>query len=141
LFKKDNLETPLDKVNSIIGKDTFFKGDIESKGLIRIDGGAEGTIINQGDVIIGESGTVSVALKANNVTIAGKFNGSIEATGKLELKRTATVQGTCQVKGLLVEDGAFFDGSMEMKKRDGSSEKISGSAEELKKTLSDAEMK
>jgi len=42
---------------------------------------------------------------------------------------------------LLVEDGAFFDGSMEMKKRDGSSEKISGSAEELKKSLSDAEMK
>jgi cytoskeletal protein CcmA (bactofilin family) len=141
LFKKDNLETPLDKVSSVIGKDTFFKGNIDGKGLIRIDGGAEGSIVNKGDVVVGESGTVSVDLKANNVTIAGKFNGSIDAAGKLELKRTAAAQGTFKAKELLVEDGAFFDGSMEMKKKDGSSETVSGSAEELKKTFPDAEKK
>jgi cytoskeletal protein CcmA (bactofilin family) len=141
LFKKDYLDTPLDKVNTVIGKDTYFKGNIEGKGLIRIDGGAEGNIVNQGDLIIGESGKVSVELKAHNVTIAGRFDGSIDAAGKLELKRTAIAHGNFKVKGLHVEDGAVFDGSMEMEKKDGSSKSYEGSAEDLKKSLLSTEKK
>lgn len=44
MFKKDNLETPLDKVNTLIGKDAFFKGTITAKGFIRIDGEVEGAV-------------------------------------------------------------------------------------------------
>jgi cytoskeletal protein CcmA (bactofilin family) len=118
LFKKDNLETPPDKVNTIIGKDTVFKGTIHGKGLIRIDGTAEGSIINKGDVIIGEAGKVAVELKARNITIAGKYEGTLEAEGRLELKRTATASGTFKTNGLLIEEGAVFCGSMEMKLKD-----------------------
>lgn len=115
MFKKDNLETPPDKVNTVIGKDTYFKGTINGKGLIRIDGEAEGTITNKGDVIIGESGKVAVELKARNITIAGHYEGSLEAEGKLELKKTATVIGSFKTNGLLVESGAVVSGNMEMK--------------------------
>ena len=38
MFKKTPIETPPDKVNTVIGKDTCFKGSIKAKGLIRIDG-------------------------------------------------------------------------------------------------------
>jgi cytoskeletal protein CcmA (bactofilin family) len=118
LFKKDNLETSPDKVNTIIGKDSVFKGTIHGKGLIRIDGTAEGSIANVGDVIIGESGKVSVDLKARNITIAGQYEGTLEAEGKLELKRTATASGTFKTNGLLIEEGAVLCGSMEMKLKD-----------------------
>ncbi|MDZ4132422.1 MAG: polymer-forming cytoskeletal protein, partial [Dethiobacteria bacterium] len=77
MFKKDNLETPPDKINTVIGKDTFFKGTLTGKGLIRIDGEAEGSIVNKGDLIVGESGRVKVDLKARNVTIAGYFEGNM----------------------------------------------------------------
>jgi cytoskeletal protein CcmA (bactofilin family) len=118
LFKKDNLETPLDKINTVIGKDTFFKGTLTAKGLIRIDGEAEGSIVNKGDLIVGESGRVKVDLKARNVTIAGYFEGTMEAEGKLELKKTATAIGTLKTNGLLVEEGAVVSGSLEMKVKD-----------------------
>jgi cytoskeletal protein CcmA (bactofilin family) len=118
LFKKDNLETPPDKVNTIIGKDTFFNGTIHGKGLIRIDGAAEGSIINKGDVIIGEGGKVSVDLKARNITIAGHYEGTLEAEGRLELKRTATASGTFKTNGLLIEEGAVLCGNMEMKMKE-----------------------
>ena len=42
MFKKDQLETPPDKVNTVIGKDTHFQGSLKAKGLIRIDGVMEG---------------------------------------------------------------------------------------------------
>jgi len=115
LFKKDNFETSSNKVDTIIGKDTYFKGSIDGKGLIRIDGGAEGSISNKGDIIIGENGKVSVELKARNITIAGHYEGTLEAEGKLELKKTATAVGTFKVNKLLIEQGAVMTGNMEMK--------------------------
>lgn len=118
MFKKDNLETPLDKINTVIGKDTFFKGALTGKGLIRIDGEAEGSIVNEGDLIIGENGRVKVDLKARNVTIAGYYEGTMEAEGKLELKKTATAIGSFKTNGLLVEEGAVVSGSLEMKVKD-----------------------
>jgi cytoskeletal protein CcmA (bactofilin family) len=121
LFKKDNLETPPDKVNTIIGKETVFKGTVHGKGLIRIDGTAEGSIINKGDIIIGESGKAAVELKARNITIAGHYEGTLEAEGRLEFKRTATASGTFKTNGLLIEEGAVLCGSMEMKLKDQSS--------------------
>ena len=114
MFKKDNLEVPSDKVNTIIGKDTHFNGTINGKGLIRIDGEAEGIINNQGDIVVGESGRVFVEMKARNITIAGKYEGTLEAEGKLELKRTGRASGTFKANALLVEEGAVLSGKMEM---------------------------
>lgn len=118
MFKKDNLETPPDKINTVIGKDTFFKGTLTGKGLIRVDGEAEGSIVSKGDLIIGESGRVKVDLKARNVTVAGYYEGTMETEGKLELKKTATAIGSFKTNGLLVEEGAVVSGSLEMKVKD-----------------------
>ncbi len=119
MFKKDNLETPPDKVNTVIGKGTILEGTINGKGLIRVDGEMKGAIINKGDVIIGESGLVKVDLKGRNITIAGHYEGTLEAEGRLELKRTSTVMGTFQMNSLLVEDGANLNGTLAMKHKNG----------------------
>jgi len=114
LFKKDNLEVPSDKINTIIGKDTVFTGSINGKGLIRIDGEVEGDIADTGDVIIGENGKAKVELKARNVKIAGLLNGSVDAEGKIELKSTGTAIGSLKTKKLMIEEGAVMSGSIEM---------------------------
>lgn len=118
MFKKDNLETPPDKVNTVIGKDTFFKGTINGKGLIRIDGEAEGNISNKGDIVIGEGGRLKADIKGRNITVAGHYEGTLEAEGRMELKRTATAIGTFKINNLLVEEGAVLVGSMDMKLKD-----------------------
>jgi cytoskeletal protein CcmA (bactofilin family) len=118
MFKKTPIETPPDKVNTVIGKDTCFKGSIKAKGLIRIDGEMEGEIETQGDVVIGEGGKVNLELKARHVAIAGRFEGSLEAEGKLEIKNSGIVIGSVKTNGLLVDDGAVFSGSMEMRQKD-----------------------
>ncbi len=133
MFKKDNLETPPDKVNTLIGKDTFFKGALESKGSIRIDGKVEGQVDSKGDFIVGESGVVAADLKARSVTIAGHFEGSIEAGGRLELKRTAVAKGTFKASALHVEDGAVFDGSMDMKTGAGATQLQTGKDKSIDK--------
>lgn len=118
MFKKIPIETPPDKVNTVIGKDTYFKGTIKAKGLIRIDGEMDGEIETQGDVVIGEGGKVALELKARNVAIAGRFEGNLEAEGKVEIKSSGVVIGSVKTNGLLVDDGAIFSGSMEMRQQD-----------------------
>lgn len=125
MLKKDNLEVPSDKINTIIGKDTFFKGSINGKGLIRIDGEVEGDIANTGDVIIGESGKAKVELKARNLTIAGYLEGTVEAEGKVELKSTGTSTGSLKTKKLMIEEGAVLSGSTEMQAKDNASQTTS----------------
>ncbi|MFO8192813.1 MAG: polymer-forming cytoskeletal protein [Bacillota bacterium] len=124
MFKKNSLDVSSDKVNTIIGKGTIFQGTMVGNGLIRIDGEAKGDITNKGDVIIGESGTVVVDLKARNVTIAGHFEGSIEAEGRLELKKTSTAVGKFKVNSLLIEEGAIISGGMEMSLKDKDKNKV-----------------
>ncbi len=118
MFRKTPSETPPDKVNTVIGKETFFKGSIRAKGLIRIDGEMDGEIETQGDVVIGEGGKVKVDLKARHVAIAGKYEGNLEAEGKLEIKKSGIVVGTVKANGLLIDDGAIFSGSIEMSQGD-----------------------
>ncbi len=126
MFKKESYETPPDKVNTVIGKETFFKGNISGSGLIRVDGEAEGEITNTGDVIIGESGKLSVALKARNITIAGHYEGDLEAEGRLELKKTATALGTFKANLLIVEEGAVLSGSTQMQDKEQSDSSAAG---------------
>lgn len=114
MFKKSPREAPPGKVGTVIGKDAFFKGSIKTKSLIRIDGEMEGDISTQGDVVIGESGKVKLDLKARHVAIAGRFEGNLEAEGKLEIKGSGIVIGSVKTNGLMVDDGAVFSGNMEM---------------------------
>jgi cytoskeletal protein CcmA (bactofilin family) len=103
------------RVDTIVGKDTEFKGTLNSSGLIRIDGKVDGEISHQGDVVIGETGHVTATIRARNVTVAGTVNGNIEATGRLELLASARVLGDLTVTALVISEGAMFKGTSEMK--------------------------
>ncbi len=131
MFKKDNLETPPDKIDTIIGKECSFSGKINGKGLIRIDGTVEGEVTNKGDLIIGESGKVEAEIKARHITIAGQYAGLLEAEGKLELKKTASAIGTFKANDLMIEEGAVISGNMEMKLKEGTELKLKDVPQEV----------
>ncbi|NPV69989.1 MAG: polymer-forming cytoskeletal protein [Firmicutes bacterium] len=115
--KKDGPEKS-DRIETIVGQDTEFKGTIASSGGVRIDGRVEGEINCKGDIIVGESASVIANIKGRNVTVAGELKGNVETDGKLELAGTARLVGDIKVSSLVVADGAMFRGASEMK-RDG----------------------
>ena len=103
-----------DKIDTILGKSAELTGKIKSTRLLRIEGKFEGEIECEQDLIITESGRVSAELEARNAVIAGTYQGNILLEGKLEIKSTGKVTGDIKVGTLVIEDGAFFDGSCEM---------------------------
>jgi cytoskeletal protein CcmA (bactofilin family) len=119
--KKDSAppNLPADgKLDTIVGRETEFKGVLTSSGIIRIDGRVEGEVIHKGDIAIGETGTVNASIKARNVTIAGTVTGNVDAAGRLELLPTARLFGDITVSALVISEGAVFRGGSEMKAQD-----------------------
>ena len=107
------------RVDTILGKNFVFKGEIESaEGSLRIDGNFEGELQVSGDVLVGETGKVTGSLNARNITIAGQVNGKIAAEGRLELTPTAKVYADVKMTFLTVEDGAVYQGLCEPQTRE-----------------------
>jgi cytoskeletal protein CcmA (bactofilin family) len=116
MFSKKEEES-MDKVGTIIGKDTIFQGNIKANGTLRVDGRIEGDVDCQGDVIIGETGSVIASIKAKNILIAGAIKGNVSIAGKLELAATGKLEGDIlSTNTLIVDDGAIFQGACQMTK-------------------------
>ncbi|MDU4961299.1 MAG: polymer-forming cytoskeletal protein [Sporomusaceae bacterium] len=106
---------PNSQVETVIGKDTVFKGVISSNSGVRIDGKLEGEIMTASDVIIGSSGVAEAQINARNAIVAGRIVGNVTITEKLELSSTAVVLGDLKVGILSVGEGAVYKGACEMR--------------------------
>lgn len=111
--KKD--EANFDKVDTLIGKDTVFQGNLNASGTLRVDGKVTGEINCQGDIVVGENGLVEAEIKARSILVAGTIKGNVIAQAKVELASTGTIMGDINVAGLTIDDGAVFDGNCTMK--------------------------
>jgi cytoskeletal protein CcmA (bactofilin family) len=114
--KKEEKMSVTDIVNSsnVISKETKITGDIKAQGNIRVEGTVEGTIQSKSKIVIGDSALVTGNINATEAEIAGKIEGEIICTDTLYLKKTANVFGNIYTLKLVVENGAVFNGKIQM---------------------------
>ncbi len=105
--------TPSKKVESIIGPNAYFKGDIQSDSGARVDGVFEGSIDVTGNLIVGESAKIVADIKANNISVAGAVKGNISGN-RVEILETGRVWGDLKVNSLLLNEGAYLRGQTTM---------------------------
>jgi len=97
------------KMETIIGPDSEFKGELKVKGTLRVDGSMEGGI--QADwVVIGESGKVKGDIESRGTIVGGKVDGTIHAKEIVELKHVSCVMGEIHSAKLAISEGAVFNG-------------------------------
>jgi cytoskeletal protein CcmA (bactofilin family) len=102
-------------LNTIIGKDSTIEGAIEVKGGLRVDGRIIGRVSVSESLAVGDSGCIEADLTARIAVIGGKVAGNIFAQDKIELQSKAVVEGDITTKNLIVEEGAVFHGTCNMK--------------------------
>lgn len=112
MFGKEKVK--LDKIDTLIGKNTKLEGKIECKGTIRLDGELNGDLIVEGNVIIGKSGKITGNISCNNIFISGIVKGNIISKETLRLTNTAKLYGDIKVKTFIVDENAVFEGSCKM---------------------------
>lgn len=99
---------------TIVGQGAKLEGTVVSAGSLRIDGQVKGQVNADGDVMLSPQSQVEADIRAQNVSVAGRFKGSIVVKGRAEIARGGRVDGNITSKTLVVEDGAIFQGQSTM---------------------------
>ncbi len=95
---------------TIIGAGAKLEGTVVSAGSLRVDGQVKGQINADGDVMLAAQSQVEADIKAQNVSVAGRFKGNIVVKGRAELSRGGRVDGTITSQALVIEEGGTFQG-------------------------------
>lgn len=99
---------------TIVGVGARLEGNVVSAGHLRIDGQVKGQINAEGDVTLSPQSQVEADIRAQNVSVAGKFKGNVVVKGKAHLARGGRVDGNITSKTLVIEEGGVFHGQSVM---------------------------
>jgi cytoskeletal protein CcmA (bactofilin family) len=113
---KNKKEAPVTngKIDTLIGAGTTIDGHIQASGILRVEGRIRGEITSEGDVIVGEKGDIRANIKARHVSIAGKVQGNIAASGRMHLMISGQLTGDVEAATVVIEEGAHFKGACKM---------------------------
>lgn len=104
---------------TIISDSSNFKGNIETEGTLIVHGSVRG-IIKCGSLEILQEGNVDAEVEAENVSVAGKFQGEMLCSGRLNILSTGTVIGEIAYGRLSIESGGQLAGNLtKSKPKDG----------------------
>jgi cytoskeletal protein CcmA (bactofilin family) len=111
-------EPELRSGTAVIGKSVVVKGQIFSKEDLLIDGEVEGGTIEAQEhrLTIGPNGKVNAAMKAREIVIVGTVHGNVEASDKIDIRKDARLVGDIKTARIVIEDGAYFKGSIDIQK-------------------------
>jgi len=140
-----------DKLNTILGKDSSFKGNsIKVTGGLRIDGKLQGDI-EANSIFIGEKGEIEGNIIADFAVIGGRVKGDVIAREAIELQKNAILIGNIETKSIMIDKGVTFEGFCDMgikaerklrqKPRKAKAEKKMVEAEEFNETKEDVNEK
>ncbi|MEW6068115.1 MAG: polymer-forming cytoskeletal protein [Nitrospirota bacterium] len=104
-----------EKIESFIGINSKFKGDIDTKGTLRIDGIMEGSI-NADWAILGEKALLKGNIIARGIIVGGKVEGNLTAKEIVEIKPKGHVVGDISTIKLTIIEGGKFDGRSSVSK-------------------------
>jgi cytoskeletal protein CcmA (bactofilin family) len=99
---------------TVIGDGATIDGTVRSDRSIRVRGSVQGEIECRQRVVVDESARVQARITAEQVVVLGEVNGAINCTGRVEIASTARVTGEVTAGTLVIQEGAFFEGSLKM---------------------------
>lgn len=103
--------------SAALGKNVTVKGQIFAREDLTIDGEVEGTIeCHEHRLTIGPNARVQAGLKAREIIIHGSIQGNVEAVDKIDIKKEAKLVGDIKTTRIVIEDGAYFKGSIDISK-------------------------
>jgi len=101
--------------NTIIGQNISIEGSIRGEENIVLEGHIKGDIeLEKHDFIVASKGRFEGEIRAQNLNISGLVMGNVKIKGKVELTKEADFIGDIRAKNFLMEEGAYFKGSIEL---------------------------
>jgi cytoskeletal protein CcmA (bactofilin family) len=101
------------KSESLIAPDLAIEGKIEGTGHVRIAGRFKGDVDVRGDLTIESGAQVTGSIRADKVSVAGELVGNIETASHVELLQSGSVTGDLKAVTATVAAGARMRGMVD----------------------------
>ena len=106
-----------------LGSSLHIKGEISGSEDLHVDGTVEGTVtLEDRKLTVGSTAKLTADVNAREVVIYGNVKGNLRAKDRIEIKKDGSVVGDLTTARIMIEDGAYFKGSIEIN-REGAEEK------------------
>jgi cytoskeletal protein CcmA (bactofilin family) len=100
---------------AVLGRSVVFKGQIESREDLIIEGEVEGTIeMMEHRLTIAANGDVKANVIAREIEVLGSIEGKMEAMEKVYIRKGARFVGDVHSAGIVIEDGGFIKGNIDL---------------------------
>ncbi|MCP4900360.1 MAG: polymer-forming cytoskeletal protein [bacterium] len=110
-----------DTLNGFVDAGCIIRGELEFENTFRLDGRIEGAVKSSAEFLVGEGGVVEGEVEVARCLVGGTVRGAIRASQQVVLHATARVWAEVHTPALVMEEGAFLEGKVNMEKRDRSS--------------------
>ena len=100
--------------NLVIGEGVTFNGYISVPSKAIINGNVTGELIAD-ELLIGNKGQVTGAVRARDINVHGELNEDIACQNHLLIHSTGKVSGTLEYHELEIQRGGKFKGNMNQK--------------------------
>jgi cytoskeletal protein CcmA (bactofilin family) len=105
-------------LNGFVDSGCTIRGELEFTTSFRIDGRVEGTVRSKAELVVGEGGVVEGEIDVARCLVGGEVRGTIRATEQVLLHASAKVWADVHSPALVMEDGAFLEGSVSMEPKE-----------------------
>lgn len=100
-----------------LGASLHVKGEITGNEDLQVDCGVEGVIqLEDRKLTVGPSAKLTADIVAREVVVYGTVKGNVRAKDRIEIKNNGSVVGDLTTARIMIEDGAYFKGSIEIDK-------------------------
>jgi cytoskeletal protein CcmA (bactofilin family) len=101
--------------STVIGKSVSIRGEFSASEDLYLDGEIQGTISLPGNrLTIGPNARVQAEVRVRDVIVFGRLEGNIHASGRVELRQSAVMQGDITASRLSIEENASVKGRIEI---------------------------
>ncbi len=100
-----------------LGPSLHVKGEISGNEDLHVDGTVEGVVhLQERKLTVGGTAKLTADIIAGEVIVYGSVKGNVRGKGKIEIKKDGSVNGDLTTAQIIIEDGAYFKGSIEIEK-------------------------
>ncbi|MEL7089938.1 MAG: polymer-forming cytoskeletal protein [Planctomycetota bacterium] len=99
-----------DSQTTVIGADSYFKGEMSFERTAKIIGRFDGKISGKGELQIGQQATCKADIESNVANIDGTIEGNVTAKDTVKLTANGKVKGDITATKMTMAEGASFYG-------------------------------
>ena len=105
-----------DRATARLGPNLHVKGEISGHEDLYVDGTVEGLIqLDEQNFTVGATAKLRADIIAGEVIVSGSVKGNVRAK-KIEIKKEGSLHGDLTTAQIIIEDGAYFKGTIEIEK-------------------------